>query len=158
MEQWKDVTGYEGLYQVSDLGRVKRVNGRRSILTNVFDSSKGYFVVCLSKDGITKVAKVHRLVGAAWLGSCPDGCETLHGSAGKRDNSVGNLSYGSRSQNQLDRRRDGHGQAKRVVRSDGIEFNSLAEAIESTGRPRSGVWECCNGKQKTAGGYGWQYL
>jgi len=118
-EQWLPVKGYEGLYEVSDHGRVKtlartcanasgttrRVPGR---LLKPSPDVKGYLRVSLCKDGTQRVGKVHRLVAEVFLGPCPDGLVVAHGPKGKQDNSVGNLSYKTQSENHKeDRLRDG---------------------------------------------------
>lgn len=66
VEIWKDITGYEGLYQVSNLGRVKSLNynrtGKEKIMKTSIDK-QGYIQISLRKDGKTYKFKVHRLVG-----------------------------------------------------------------------------------------------
>jgi hypothetical protein len=167
-EQWRDVVGYEGLYQVSDLGRVRSVDRvvagghgepkkLKGKLKRLSSNRHGYLLVATSKEGIEKTLVVHRLVAAAWLGPCPDGCEVLHGEAGKADNSVANLSYGIHAQNCLDMRRDRTHPVTPVVRSDGQVFDSIIVASEESDCNANSICHCCNGRQKTAGGYGWKY-
>lgn len=124
MEEWRPVVGWEGLYEVSSegrvrsLGRVVTATGRgrgafRRIpprLLRPWIASHGYFMVCLGgrkcKGG--KHELVHRLVCQAFHGPSPDGHEVCHGTGGKLDNSVDNLSWGSKSKNLRDDRvRDG---------------------------------------------------
>ena len=158
LERWRDVIGYEGLYQVSDLGRVRSLDrgGRKGRIRKISVKNHfGHLGLNLSKAGKGETVYVHRLVMAAWVGPCPDGCEVLHGAAGITDNFVGNLSYGTRSQNLLDRRRDGTC-GKAVIRSDGVRFESMREAAKESGCGVSGVGNACNGHLKTSGGYGWE--
>lgn len=155
MERWIEVVGYEGLYQVSNLGRVRR---RGLILKPVVAGTSKYLRVCVSKNGVVKTVSVHRIVAEAWLGPCPNGFEVLHGVAGKLDNSVSNLSYGTKSQNSIDRRRDDTACDKKVCRSDGVEFDSMTIAARITGVTVSHISKCCRGLRNTTGGYGWQYL
>ena len=61
-EIWKDVVGYEGLYQVSNLGRIKRT----FVLRQHIDR-KGYYFVNLSKNGKVKCCRVHQLVGKSFI-------------------------------------------------------------------------------------------
>ena len=79
MEQWRSVKGYEGLYEVSNLGNVRSVDratihkdGKQTthkgkLLKIGTDSRKGYRIVYLSKDGKKRTVKVHRLVAIAFI-------------------------------------------------------------------------------------------
>ncbi len=168
MERWRDVVGYEGVYQVSDLGRVRSVNrvvrgalrGPKKLKGRVIRLNPdryGHLKVQLCKEGVGTTVHVHRLVLAAWVGPCPEGEEVRHGPAGVADNSVGNLCYGTRSENNLDKRRDGTNSGRKVVRSDGVEFSSIREAAEESGCRHQYICLVCKGRYKTAGGFGWKY-
>ena len=169
MERWKDVVGYEGFYQVSDLGRVRSVDRvvrhpkggpslrKGQIKSQVLTSRYGHLGVHLSKNGVGRSVHVHRLVAAAFLGPCPEGQQVRHGPNGVTDNSVSNLCYGTRSQDGLDKRRDGTHGGKPVRRSDEVEFISIAVAAEEMGCWPSAISDVCRGKRKSAGGYGWEY-
>lgn len=74
IEQWKDILGYENKYQISDLGRVKSLNYRRSMLSYFLSqglSTNGYLCVILTKNGVNKTRTVHQLVAEAFLGHVP---------------------------------------------------------------------------------------
>jgi hypothetical protein len=169
LERWKWVVGFEGFYQVSDLGRVRSVDrivrggyGKpRKLVGKVLrlktDKRYGYRAANLHKEGFCTFIEVHRLVMAAWVGPCSEGLEVCHGPNGVADNSVSNLCYGTKSQNSLDRRRDGTDGGRKVVRSDGVEFRSLAIAAEESDCKYQNIWRVCAGKVQTAGGYGWRY-
>tara|TARA_R110000744_G_scaffold10251_1_gene31981 strand:+ start:291 stop:800 length:510 start_codon:yes stop_codon:yes gene_type:complete len=80
MEIFKDVKGYEGLYQVSDLGRVKSLakldskgNERKEKILKPIKKSNGYSGVTLSKDNVKKQFRVHQLVAVAFCGHIIDG-------------------------------------------------------------------------------------
>ena len=64
-ETWKDIDGYEGLYQVSDLGNVK--NSRNGKLLSLKPKKQGYVRVNLIRNGIRKTYTVHRLVALAFI-------------------------------------------------------------------------------------------
>ena len=169
IEQWKWVAGYVGYYEVSDLGRVrsvdrvvkhhregpKRLKGR--ILKVTPFNRYGHLETCLWKNGARQKVSVHRLVALTWIGPCPNGQQVRHGPKGKMDNSVGNLSYGTPSENSLDMRRDGTHTGKAVRRSDGVEFVNMYAAAEESNCDHRAVWAVCKGRRKTAGGYGWEY-
>ena len=70
IEIWKDVKGYEGLYQVSNLGRVKSLNYQRERREQILKPNKranGYLQVELSKNGVRKACKIHRLVATCYM-------------------------------------------------------------------------------------------
>lgn len=96
IEIWKPILGYEGYYEVSDLGRVRRAASGRILKTS---KSKRYPLVGLSINGVQKVIHVHRLVTAAFLGICPEGMEVNHKNGNKLDNRLSNLEYVSHDEN-----------------------------------------------------------
>ena len=70
MEEWKDIIGYEGRYQVSDLGNVKSLNYSRKGVAQLLRpilKSTGYYVVTLNVNGRQKQFHVHRLVADAFV-------------------------------------------------------------------------------------------
>lgn len=104
MEQWRNIEGYEGLYQVSDEGRVKSLHreivykdGRKKvieerILHNIL-SDLGYYHVMLSKDGSPKRYKVHRLVAKAFIPN-PNNLPIInHKDENPKNNLVENLEW-----------------------------------------------------------------
>ena len=108
-EIWKDVVGYEGYYQISNLGRVKsfarkinRINTfyitKERILTT--NSSKiGYSVVCLRLNGIGKWVRVHRLVSTAFIVNSENKRAVNHKNGIKQDNRLENLEWSTHSEN-----------------------------------------------------------
>lgn len=96
MENWKAVRGYEGLYEVSDKGRVKGLK-RNRILKNIVDSL-GYVRVSLCKENRPKVHKIHRLVAEHFLN--PIEYKVVnHIDGNKENNSVENLEWCNYSEN-----------------------------------------------------------
>lgn len=93
-EHWKDIDGYDGMYQVSDLGRVRsKKYGRWKVLKNGTTGS-GYLTVCLFKDNKVKGLLVHRLVASAFIPNT-DETKTIinHINEDKTDNRVENLEW-----------------------------------------------------------------
>lgn len=93
-EIWKDIPGYEGLYQVSDYGRVRSLNylgheGKVKVLRIVI--ANGYYYLTLYKDGKKKGFRVHRLVVTAFIGPIPRGMVVNHINENKLDNRLSNL-------------------------------------------------------------------
>jgi hypothetical protein len=169
MEQWKDVIGFVGYYQVSDQGRGRSVDrvvphGRgftRRLRGQIMSlgplNRYGHLGLGLSKNGVVTSFLVHQLVAAAWIGPCPDGQQVRHGPAGHLDNSVGNLCYGTGSQDGYDKRRDGTHGGRPVRRSDGVEFINMHVAAEETGCRYQNISKVCRGLRTMCGGYGWRY-
>lgn len=99
-EEWADLPQYEGLYQVSSLGRVRGVK-RGKVLAPATDN-RGYLFVNLSKKGKVKVYKVHRLVALTFIGDRPEGQQVRHLDSCKTNNCRDNLAYGTVYQNNMD--------------------------------------------------------
>lgn len=93
-EQWRDVEGYDGAYQVSDLGRVRsRKSGEWRVLS-ASKNRKGYLHIDLSRDGKRKNASVHRLVAQAFIPNSDESKTQInHRNEIKSDNRVSNLEY-----------------------------------------------------------------
>ena len=110
-EQWRDVVGYEGVYQVSDHGRVKRVlqsKGTRPGLLKPSPSGQaGYPSVALWRNNKGKRVTVHRLVALAFLGDGV-GLEVCHRDDDNNNNHVSNLRWDTHSENHLDITRNGN--------------------------------------------------
>jgi hypothetical protein len=112
-ENWKPVPGYEGLYEVSDLGRVRSlphqtkrgIRGGR-VLAQCEDDDKR-LSVGLSRNGVATTHRVHRLVLEAFAGAPKPGEISLHGPGGRLDNRLRNLRWGTPVENNFDMVRDG---------------------------------------------------
>ena len=95
-EIFKDIKGYEGLYQVSDQGRIKSLNrkARKEKILKANIDGGGYSIVCLSKNGIKKTFLVHLLMAKTFLNHKPNGRKELvcdHRNNIRRDNRLENL-------------------------------------------------------------------
>jgi hypothetical protein len=110
MEIWKDIPGYEGLYQASNLGGIKRVKGiawngikhheiKERILKQQCNHPMGYAHVVLSKNGKTKTIRVHVLICLTFIGERPQGHHILHINGNPKDNRACNLRYGNAKEN-----------------------------------------------------------
>jgi hypothetical protein len=113
VENWLPVRGYEGIYDVSNLGNVRTWrNGRWGTaseprLLRPGRTKNGYMTVDLRTNGKPRTMYVHHLVMETFAGPRPEGLDVLHGQAGVSDNSRANLRWGTHSENMMDRVRDG---------------------------------------------------
>ena len=112
-EVWKDIPGYEGLYQVSNLGQVKslprvvraRGLGKRKPPERLLHPGRcrsGHLYVNLRKDGSTHHSEIHRLVMLAFVGPCPKGLEVCHNDSNPKNNRLDNLRYDTHLNNMID--------------------------------------------------------
>lgn len=173
MERWKDVKGYEGLYMVSDSGRVmsvgKKSNHKESIILKP-SNSLGYRVVSLRKDNKAKIYKVHRLVANAFVDNPSNKKQVNHIDGDKANNNAYNLEWVTASENAKHAFKSGLNSPQRgkdnrrsikvtQLTKSGIfvsEFCGMREAERKTGVSRHGISLCARGKAKSAGGYIWK--
>jgi len=103
-ERWKDIVGYEDIYQVSDQGRVKSVrrSGAKGGVLKMPPVSGGYKRVRLSKHGVVQDRLVHRLVLEAFVGPRPKNMECCHNDGDRENNRIKNLRWDTHKNNQID--------------------------------------------------------
>lgn len=160
---WKEIKGYEGLYEVSENGEVRSRprKGSAGGLMKSHKDAKGYLVLGLTKQGRQTTKRIHRLVAEAFLPNPDNLPEVNHKDEDKTNNCVSNLEwcttqynhdYGTRTQ------RAAETQCRKIrCVETGEEFNSITEAALSKGVDRSGLSKVCQGKLHELGGYHWCY-
>lgn len=166
-EVWRDIAGFEGLYQVSNLGRVKslRSNRNREIILKKIAASTGYYIVNLYKDGKCTSQAIHRLVAMAFIEGYRPGLVVNHIDENPKNNDVSNLEWVTQRQNALhgtalQRRVGGESMPVLQMTPDGKvvkEYKSAAEAMRQTGIPTANISHVCHGRRKFAGGYIWKF-
>jgi hypothetical protein len=149
LERWRPIPGYEGSYEVSDLGSVRSLDritdrGRkwrgRTLAPAVMP--RGYLIVTLWRDGKQRSALVHRLVLSAFVGPAPDGTEALHGDGDPANNMLSNLSWGTHAENQADQVAHGtHANASKT-RCRAGHFYDEANTYSYPGRSKRGCRSC----------------
>ena len=167
---WKDIKGYEGVYQISDEGQVKRfyTTKKPKILKN--RPSANYYTVSLSHKCNKKTYAVHRLVADAFLVKPEGATEVNHKDGNKLNNNVENLEWVTQKQNQIHAmeklNKNPFGKAPKKVRcidpetNDVVaEYKSINEAARTLGKysARAAIVFVCQGYQNTAYGYRWEY-
>lgn len=170
-EVWKDVEGYEGLYEVSDLGRVRswidNNKNRRAEpkILNPANDRGGYLLVALHKDGRQKTFLVHRLVAQAFIPNPLNLPQVNHISEDKTDCRAVSLefctarynnNYGTRNE------RAAKSLSKPVLQYDLSgnlvkEWPSTMEVERQTKYSRGFISNCCLGKHQSAYGFVWRY-
>jgi len=102
MEVWLPVLGYESSYEVSNLGRVRRLS--TGLILQYVYNVKGYPIVTLSQYGVSKNSAVHRIVLRAFCGAEPfDGAQAAHNDGNVGNPRLTNLRWTSPTENQADR-------------------------------------------------------
>ena len=170
-EIWKDVVGYKGLYQVSNLGRVKSLpkydcKGRfhpEKIKSQV-NNGTGYMVVNLKHDGKQQMRTVHRLVAEHFIPNRLELSEVNHIDGDKTNNCSNNLEWCTRSENVRHAVDTGlhtkFGQRKVLCIELGLVFDTIKDAELWVGVKGSRISNVCQLKRgcKTCGGYHWRYV
>lgn len=156
MEEWKDIPGYEGLYQASSYGRIKGLKSGK-ILKQGSSSKDGRLVVALCKDGVPKTHAVHVVIAITFIPQVPNKPWVLHDDGNYTNNHKTNLKWGTPQENSDDMVKHGNSQkgAKHYktkfteqdvinIRQSMIGTNNLAKQYGVTRhtimRVRRGVW------------------
>lgn len=177
-EIWKDVPGYEGLYQVSNIGRVKaiaKIDGkgkpRKERMLKPYITEHHYYRVGLVKEGQRKHYLVHRLVATAFIPNINNLPFINHRDECGLNNCVENLewcdfeyniTYGTaierKSKTQINGKRSKKIGQFSLTGELYKEWISAAEYERQTGNSRFSLYNCANGHTKSAYGFKWSYL
>jgi integrase len=135
-EQWRDISGYDGVYQVSDQGQIR--NTHTSKVLQPVKMKNGRLYVTLSSGGFQRKCTVHSLAASAFLGDCPPNHETTHKDGDYTNNAALNLEYVTRRENQK----------RFVIRSGGYSVNLTKRVQTANGMRYCPVAESANGRVK----------
>ena len=170
MEVWKDIPGFEGLYQVSSQGRVKSLDMRtkykntsntmlrKGRVLSPKTSNKGYLEVVLVKNKVRYNKRVHQLVALTFIPN-PNGYNVInHINENKKDNFVENLEWCTIRQNC-----EAYTSSRNTIYQYSLDgdlikvWHSITRAAESVKGDKTGVQHCCCTGLKTYKGYIWTY-
>jgi hypothetical protein len=165
IEIWKDIPGYEGVYQVSNLGNVFSLKKKRKMIGQ--KNNGGYIYVKLNK----KQKYIHRLVAISFIDNENNFPQINHIDENKANNNVKNLewctakynrNYGTSSIRISEKQLNDKNKSKAVLqKKDGViinEFPSTKEVYRKLGYNFAYISACCLGKYKQAYGYQWEYI
>lgn len=174
-EVWKDIVGYEGLYQVSNLGGVKSLGNGGSHKTETIlkqsSTVRGHLHVALCKNGKRKYYYTHVIEWEAFNGPIPEGMQVNHINEKTSDNRLENLNLMTPKENCNWGTRNRRGAEKRInhprfskwiiklsLNNEILHFYpSAAQAERETGICKANIGKCCKGKRNNAGGFIWKY-
>lgn len=167
IEIWKDIKDYEGLYQVSTMGRVrslKRNNTGGKILKQCTDKH-GYLRVDLSKNSVKNTKRVHRLVAETFIDNDKNLPLINHKDENKKNNKVSNLEFCTCQYNSTYKKiniRKGLIQRKPIVQlKNNIQikiWDSATSASKELKISRGNIVSTLKGKRPRAGTFEWKYL
>ena len=164
-EIWCPIKGFEGLYEVSDKGRVKSIGYGKEKILKPFSNKDGYLQVGLRKNRGRKNWLVHRLVAKTFIPNPDNLPEVNHKDEDKTNNSVQNLdwcdkkynnNYGTRTQRQADKC------SKPVIQftKDGEfvrEWKSMNDVQRNLNYSQGNISSCCTGRYKYAYNFIWKF-
>lgn len=178
-EIWKDINGYEGLYQVSNMGRVKSI-GRYITFDNgwsneakmyihggileISKQSQGYSQVSLCKKGRRITKRLNRLVAIAFLPNPYNKPQVNHIDGNKSNNCANNLEWVTDIENKKHAKEHGllRPYKRSVIKMDLAGnilevYESGNDAAIKNNLSRAAICHACKGKAKTSGGFRWRY-
>lgn len=163
MERWVKIKGYEERYEISDTGRVRRIDGH--IMRSAINQN-GYEHIVLSKNGVAKDFRVHRLVAEHFIENKERKRDVNHKNGIKTDNRAANLEWLTHSENELHKIYTLGTPGKllgacRPVKclNTGVVYRSISEAKRELNLPKSThIQEVCAGKLKQTKGLMWSYV
>ena len=161
-EIYMDIKGYEGIYQVSNLGNIRNSKGK---VLKPIKSSEGYMQIVLCKNGEHKRYYIHRLVLSTFKANPENKPQVNHINEDKTDNRLNNLEWNTPSENINHGTRTERASKSMKIKIKCIElnqvFDSATDAALYLNKKYNGagshIADCCNGKRKSAYGYTWKY-
>lgn len=164
-EIWKSIKDYEGLYEVSNLGRVRRLKKDKEFILKPIINKFGYLQVSLSKNNIVKNHRIHRLVAEAFISNPDNKPDVDHINTIRIDNRVENLRWVTKQENQNNELTRNHLRNNRITKIVQLDLNGklikiwdgAVDVEKDLGISRMSIGKCCRGEMKTYKGYIWMF-
>lgn len=175
MKEWREIPGLKGLYEASSEGEIRRKQTGHVMATR--ESNSGYLMITACVDGKARTAYVHRLVALAFAARCEGQTQVNHTDGNKQNNAASNLEWVTPRENMAHAKAKGlideaarkrgiakackaaaASHRKRVIRSDGVVFESIEDAANATGCAAVSISGLLHGRMKTLKGYTFNYV
>lgn len=161
MEIWKDIVGYEGIYQISNFGRVKSLKGNEKFL-KPRKNKLGYLLVALCKSGKRKESYIHRLVAMMFIKNPLNKPYINHIDCNPSNNNMNNLEWCTAKENmeyasKLERMHNTPLIAINLITGEQTYFNSQNEAGRQLNLDRRNICSVLKGRLKKTGNYFFKY-
>lgn len=156
-EEWKDVFGYEGIYQASTLGNIKNIKTNKTL--KPFKNTNGYYQVELWKNGKGKQIVVHKIIAKTFLSNPSNLPQINHKDENKTNNSIDNLEWCTAKYNSNYGTRNLKLSSPVICIELNKKYSSIKEASKELKIQQAHISGCCAKRKhyKTAGGYHWRY-
>ena len=133
-EIWKPVAGYEGYYEVSNIGNVRSVWSGKPVPMKTYVNEHGYCVLRLTKNGVSKIRNVHRLMLESFIGKDPDRPIVNHKDGNKLNNTLDNLEWTTSRENNIHAIKTGLKDPEAISRECHIQIDDLDFVAKSPKR------------------------
>ena len=180
-EIWKPINGYEGFYEISSLGRVRslyrkvkcgkcHITIKEHLLNPQICNTNGYYMVMLSKEGVSRRFLIHRLIAEAFIPNTANKPFIDHINGIRTDNRIENLRWCTNRENLTfpiayeNRIKCKSSISKSVAQIDRYTgetikvYRSTGEVQRQCGFKNQNIGRCCRGIKPTAYGYKWRYI
>ena len=163
MEIWRDISGFEGHYQVNNIGGVRSIKQGRIKILQPVKSHSGYLKVHLSLKSVVLQQSVHRLVAEAFIPNPANLSDVNHLDRVKHNNKEVNLEWISKSHNNLHAYAGEHGRKRKVAQIDPttnkvVRTVDCISDLKDFGIATPHVTTVCRGRRKTCNGFIFKYL